>query len=72
MGSDSLTTEKIRKKFKNNFDLCNFSIAVARNLILSGTPKSLGDILDEIEARASEGQTAREFSDESSKESNRE
>jgi hypothetical protein len=52
--SDQLTTERIRKKFKNNFDLCNFSINIARNMIMSGTQSSLGEILKAIEARADE------------------
>lgn len=50
---DQLTTERIRKKFKNNFDLCNFSINIARNIILGGgTHVSLNEILDVIEERA--------------------
>lgn len=52
--AESLTTERIRKKFKNNFDLCNFSINVARNIIMSGKGGSLTDILHSIEQRASE------------------
>ena len=51
---DQLTTEQIRKKFKNNFDLCNFAINIARNIILSGTPMSLEDILKNVEKRADE------------------
>jgi hypothetical protein len=49
---DQLTTEQIRKKFKNNFDLCNFSIQIARNMILSGRQASLDEILRTIEERA--------------------
>jgi hypothetical protein len=49
-----LTTELIRKKFKNNFDLCNFAINIGRNMILSGTPTTLDQILAEIDLRASE------------------
>ena len=51
---DQLTTERIRKKFKNNFDLCNFAINIARNIILSGTPATLEDILRNVEKRADE------------------
>lgn len=51
---DSLTTERIRKKFKNNFDLCNFAINIARNIIMSGTQSSLDEILVIIEQRAIE------------------
>lgn len=54
MISDSLTTEQLRKKFKNNFDLCNFSINIARNMIMGGTPATLGQILEAIFVRASE------------------
>jgi len=50
-----LTTEQIRKKFKNNFDLCNFSINIARNMILSGaTSATLDEIIDNINKRADE------------------
>lgn len=52
--SESLTTEKLRKKFKNNFDLCNFSIAIARNAILNGTQTTLDELLITIDKRASE------------------
>jgi hypothetical protein len=51
---DSLTTEKLRKKFKNNFDLCNFAINVARNSILAGQQATLGELLVIIDLRASE------------------
>lgn len=52
--ADSLTTERIRKKFKNNFDLCNFSIQIARNIILGGNQATLDELLHAIEERASE------------------
>ena len=52
--SDTLTTERIRKKFKNNFDLCNFAINIARNIIMSGTQATLTELLGNIEDRASE------------------
>jgi len=51
---DSITTEHFRKKFKNNFDLCNFSINIARNIVLSGTPSTLKSILETIDQRAQE------------------
>lgn len=54
MINDLLTTERIRKKFKNNFDLCNFAINIARNMILSGTPATLAEILENVEGRADE------------------
>jgi hypothetical protein len=54
MINDPLTTELIRKKFKNNFDLCNFAINIARNMILSATPASLSDIIENVSERAEE------------------
>ena len=53
---DTLTTEELRKKFKNNFDLCNFSINIARNMIMGGTGATLDEILHTIDERASEQQ----------------
>lgn len=52
--SENLTNERLRKKFKNNFDLCNFSINIARNLILSGEQRTLGQLLYEVNERASD------------------
>jgi hypothetical protein len=54
MYPDSLTTERLRKKFKNNFNLCNFAINIGRNIIMGGTQSSLGEILNAVEARANE------------------
>ena len=54
MNIDALTTEQLRKKFKNNFDLCNFSINVARNMIKSGTPAPLAEVLEIIDNRTGE------------------
>jgi hypothetical protein len=51
--SDTLTTESLRKKFKNNFDLCNFAINIARNMILSGSQANLDETLVAIDNRAS-------------------
>jgi hypothetical protein len=56
MKQDALTTEFIRKKFKNNFDLCSFSIRIGRNMIMGGQQATLGQILEEIDRQAeSEG-----------------
>lgn len=52
MNSDSLTTEILRKKFKNNFNLCNFSIEIGKNMILSGSGAKLSDVLQAVDARA--------------------
>jgi hypothetical protein len=49
-----LTTHELRKKFKNNFDLCNFSIAIARVAIQEGRSVTLQQILEAAEARAQE------------------
>ncbi len=52
--AESLTTETIRKKFKNNFDLCNFSINIARTMIMGGTQATLTEILQVIDEKATE------------------
>ena len=54
MYQDTLTTERLRKKFKNNFNLCNFAINIGRNMILGGTQSNLGEILEVVDDRASE------------------
>jgi hypothetical protein len=55
MGKEDLTTEWIRKKFKNNFDLCSFSINIGRNVVMSGAGQgTLGDLLEHIDRRADE------------------
>lgn len=47
-----MTTELIRKKFKNNFDLCNFAIHIARNMIMNGNQASLDEIIHAVESQA--------------------
>ena len=56
MGKEDLTTEWIRKKFKNNFDLCSFSINIGRNLVMGGggIQGTLNDVLELIDQRAKE------------------
>lgn len=54
MLSDSLTTENLRKKFKNNFDLCNFAINIGRNIVLSNSQATLNEIVNSVEERAQE------------------
>jgi hypothetical protein len=54
MKLDFLTTEVIRKKFKNNFDLCNFAINVARGVIMGGQAATLEELLAIIGHRADE------------------
>lgn len=55
---DSVTTEKLRKKFKNNFDLCNFAINIGRIAIMSNSQTTLRNILDSVDSRASESSSA--------------
>lgn len=62
MNFDFLTTEELRKKFKNNFDLCNFSINMARNVIMGGQPMTLYQVLEMIDERASEERAPNAFS----------
>lgn len=49
---DALTTEALRKKFKNNFDLCNFAINIGRNMILGGSQATLTEILAEVDRQS--------------------
>jgi hypothetical protein len=50
-----VTTETLRKKFKNNFNLCNFAITIGRSMVLSGTQYTLTEVLQAVEKRADEG-----------------
>jgi len=54
MYEESLTTEILRKKFKNNFNLCNFSIQIGREMIANGQPIGLRDVLEVATRRADE------------------
>ena len=54
MTTDALTTEKLKKKFKNNFDLCNFAIRLGREEIMNNTQASLKYVIDQVDKRASE------------------
>lgn len=56
MVKDSVTTETLRKKFRNNFDLCNFAIGIGRSTIMGNPQATLQNILDAVDARASEAQ----------------
>ena len=57
MYEDLLTTELLRKKFKNNFNLCNFAINIGRNMILGGTQATLADVLQAVDRRIEETET---------------
>jgi|GEM_PF-964755 len=64
MARDDLTTEWIRKKFKNNFDLCSFSISIGRGLVAAGgIHTTLGDVLDLIDKRADQDQARNDLRD---------
>ena len=52
MIADMMTTQVLKKKFKNNFDLCNFAINIGRNSILSGTQATLREIIQEVDERS--------------------
>ncbi len=54
MREERVTTEDLRKKFKNNFDLCNFAIQVGRNEIMKNPQTTLRNILDTVEEKESE------------------
>lgn len=54
---DSLTTERLRKFFKNNFDLCNFAIKIGREMVMRGDSSGLGEVLDTVEDQAEDRQS---------------
>ncbi len=58
MSSTKITTEALRKKFKNNFNLCNFAIQIGRNMVLGDTAVTLTQILEAVDEQAVEGQAA--------------
>ena len=62
MNHDLLTTEQLRRNFKNNFDLCNFSIRLARDVILGGQYMTLYQILDLIDERSGDERAPNAFS----------
>ncbi len=53
-GSEHLTSEWLRKKFKNHFDLCNTSIKLAQSLLKGGQFASVDEILEEVGDQADE------------------
>jgi hypothetical protein len=48
MVREQLTNEKLKCLFKNNFDLANYAIRLARYSIKSGHEVSIDDLLDEV------------------------
>jgi hypothetical protein len=57
-----LTTELLRKKFNNNFDLCNLAIDLARETIKSGQQITLEESLKLVDARAGDVRERNAFS----------
>jgi len=57
MKNNSLTTEKLKKKFQNNFDLANFAIAIARSYVIEHEGGSLNDIIAEVKKQISESES---------------
>ena len=53
-----LTNEKIRGLFANNFDLANYAIYLAREYMGHGDPKSLGQLIQELERKTKEKKEA--------------
>lgn len=46
---DYLTHERLNHKFQSNFDLTNYAIKIAKTSVTDNSPKSLGDILKDLE-----------------------
>lgn len=42
------TNERLKKKFRNNFDLANYSIEIARSYMREGNPRSLKKLIEEL------------------------
>lgn len=64
---DYLTSEKIKKYFKNNFELANYAILMVRHMVRSGKEVHLDQFLDDI-AKNPHKYHAEDFKDHSSKE----
>ncbi|NNM44086.1 MAG: hypothetical protein HKM07_07050 [Chlamydiae bacterium] len=45
---ENLTSEKIKKYFKNNFELANYAIQIIRHMVRSGKEIHLDQFLDEV------------------------
>lgn len=54
MLDNSITTEKLRKKFKSNFDLCNFAINIGRAQVMNNSQMTLDEVIDYIDKKAAE------------------
>ena len=48
MTKDTLTNEALKKQFKNNFELANYAIGVARYFIKSGHEVDIDTLLRDI------------------------
>ncbi len=43
-----LTNERLKGRFGNNFDMINIAIQMAKEHIRSASPKSVGELIDEL------------------------
>lgn len=43
-----LTNERLKGRFKNNFEMINVSIQMAKEHIRASTPKSVGELIEEL------------------------
>ena len=58
---DTLTTARLKKRFNNNFDLCNFAISIGRALVKNGEQPTIGQMIKAVEDRAfQEGSSSHE------------
>jgi hypothetical protein len=60
MTEKPLTSEKLRKYFKNPFDLCNHSILIAQARIAGGKSALLVEVLDIVELEGAAGELNKE------------
>jgi len=54
MVRETFTTARLKKKFKNNFDLCNFAISIGRALVQNGEQPNIDQMMEAVEQRAEE------------------
>ncbi len=43
-----LTNERLKGRFKNNFEMINIAIQMAKEHIRASTPKSVGELIEEL------------------------
>jgi hypothetical protein len=49
MVKEQLTSEALKKHFKNNFELCEFAIRVARHYVAAGQEVNITSLLEDIQ-----------------------